>query len=88
MTPLQLSICLHYHTSVTDAPWINSGAALVSGVMSGLVTDNLLIANVVGDSNSPKFQPTEKLHAFVRLLCATPLPEMHWVDPRTKEIAS
>lgn len=29
-----------------------------------------------------RYQPTPLLHAFVEMLCVTPLPELRWVDPR------
>lgn len=34
---------------------------------------------------SQRFVPTQKLHAFVAMLCATPFPQQVWADPRTNE---
>lgn len=83
MTPLELGICLHYHSRVDDVPWIDSGAPIVDGVMKQLVADELLTQNEPSlETDCRRFLPTNKLHAFVDMLCQTPLPIECFCDPR------
>ncbi len=85
MTPLELSICLHYHSSFVDAPFVTSHAPVVDEVFSKLVMHGLLIKERATTTHGHiQFQPTPKLHAFVAMLEATPLPVNAWLDPRTK----
>jgi hypothetical protein len=85
MSPLQLSICLHYHTSPGDAPWIKDHPhlPLQSSIVTQFVDDGLL--EVVHEGER-MYNPTAKLHAFVKLLSQTPLPEQAFVDPRTEQV--
>lgn len=86
MSPLKIGICLHYHGSSVDDPWVDSNAPIVESVMRELVEAGLLIDRLVpGASDRPRqrFTPTPKLHAYVAMLEATPLPEQKWIDPRT-----
>lgn len=79
MTPLDLEILLHYHSRVTDIPWLSSGARIVPEVM-----DRLLLAGYLTrhPGEQPLYRPTALLHAFVTMLCATPAPKAAFVDPR------
>ncbi len=87
MSPLELGICLHYHSRVGDDPWIGSGSPIVDQTMAGLVSDGLLTKVLNGGLNGLcHFQPTDKLHMFVAMLKATPLPQQRWVDPRTSKV--
>ena len=66
--------------------WVFSGAPIVGSTTMGLVESGLIRK---GEANEPReFYPTEKLHLFVEMLCATPLPEQrtHWFDPRTNTV--
>lgn len=83
MTPLEIDLCLHYHTRCDDSPWLDLNAPIKKAVMSDLINAGLLVENI--DSSKRRYDPTEKLQAFVHMLCATPLPEHRWVDPRTKD---
>lgn len=84
MTPLQIGICLHYHSMVDDDPWLESGAAIVAETFRAFVQNGLL-EETMGPKAKRRFDPTPRLHAYISLLCGTPLPEMAWMDPRTKE---
>lgn len=94
MTPLKLGICLHYHSRTDDAEWIDSGSPIVEDTMEDLTNDGLLVDRYSGLSPesaarpNQRFGPTPKLHAFVAMLEATPLPDQRWVDPRTSETIS
>jgi len=78
MTPLKISLCLHYAISAADDPWIDSGAPIVGDTMRDLERDGLLIAY----TEAPKYRPSEKCKAFVELLTRTPLPVPAFIDPR------
>lgn len=84
MTPLELSICLHYHSSCEDMPWVLGDAPCRDGTVGGLIHSGLL---KLEPRKTPlgvmQFQPTARLHAFVAMLTETPLPKQAWVDPRT-----
>lgn len=92
MTPLELEIILHYHSSPTDLPWCvdDDPAPCRDDTMNGLVGAGLLVRerpqNAPGRDNR-QFYPTDKLHAFVEMLCSTPLPQQEWVDPRNLKVA-
>lgn len=85
MTPLELSICLHYHSMGEDMRWCvdENGAPIRGETMDKLMADGLLVMQA---RQTPialmQYQPTPKLHAFVAMLCATPLPVHTWADPR------
>lgn len=82
MSPLELEICLWYHSRTTDMPWIGSGAPIVDEEMDKLISMELLERGHYKDTKM-NYRPTPKLHAFVELLCATPLPIQKWIDPRS-----
>lgn len=83
MTPLELSICLHYHGHCEDMPWVKESAPIKPDTMSRLVSHGLLTLNDPAIVKTGMlYGPTDKLHAFVEMLCATPLPEHRFVDPR------
>lgn len=78
MTPYELGIALHYHTSGVDYPWL--GAPIAHQTKEWFVDNELLFHSPATGST---YYPTEKLHAFCRMLCAVPLPVQCWTDPRT-----
>ncbi|MDZ4345942.1 MAG: hypothetical protein U1E51_26310 [Candidatus Binatia bacterium] len=81
MSPLEIEICLHYHSSVNDMPWVvSSGAPIVDGEMALMVENGLLTSHP--DDEKQKFHPTDKLHVFVAMLEETPLPVARLIDPR------
>lgn len=90
MSPAKLSLCLHYHSSVVDDPWIDSGARIVDDTMLELINDGLLTDEGPGalraSGHQQRFRATQKLHAFVAMLEVTPFPNVGWYDPRNKRI--
>ncbi len=81
MTPLEISIVLHYHTTVTDMPWVLSDAPVRDQVVNGLIENGLIERAGPGDKTI--YVPTEKCRQFALMLCRTPLPQVAWIDPRT-----
>ncbi len=83
MTPLEIKICLHYSTSSEQMPWVSSGAPIVEATMQGLIGVGLITAERFADLPWV-YKPTEKLAAYVEMLCSTPMPKLCFIDPRTK----
>lgn len=86
--PVDLSVILHYHSSAVDHRLVFSGAPVASSVFNELCDDGLLTRNlnVGGTDGKTHYEPTARLHAFVEMLCVTPLPVMAYVDPRTNKV--
>lgn len=81
MTPLELSVCLHYYSSLEDMDWvISSGAPIVDETMRGLTRIGLLTGPY---NEGQRFRKTAKLSGFVAMLMQTPMPLEGWIDPRT-----
>lgn len=82
MTPLIISICLHYHCRVEDYP---GNFPIFDETMSSLIEAGL-IERAKGEMRSKhnmRFQATKKLHAYVDTLCETPLPRLAWINTVT-----
>lgn len=87
MSPLEISICLHYHSTPGDDPWLALNAPIKDNVMGKLVIAGLLERLVNGGINElPHFRATAKLHAYVNMLCLSPLPQQAWIDPRDESV--
>jgi hypothetical protein len=84
MSPLEIEICLHYHSRVDDHPWLSSGAPIVPQVFGGMMENGLLVKCSANPNRC--YEPTGKLHAYAHMLCDTPLPERAWVDKRTNSV--
>lgn len=70
-------------------PWCveEDGAPFRSATMDKLMANGLLVAQARQTPIATmRYQPTQKLHAFVEMLCATPFPLQTWVDPRTDTV--
>ncbi len=67
--------------------WVSSGAPIVESTMQGLVEDGLLVAERFTD-HPWVYKPTDKLAAYVAMLCQTPLPVYSLIDPRNNKAVS
>ena len=93
MTPPEISICLHYYCSPEDMRWCVEldgapcrDATMLGLIERGLIVDTLLDTRPDDPGRGSRFKRTEKLDAFVELLCKTPLPEKKWIDPRDNSV--
>lgn len=93
MTPLELSICLHYHSSCEDMPWVLGNAPIRDEVIGRLTLSGMLVhvSDLEPDGfevarPNKRYYATKKLHSFVEMLCNTPLPVQQWVDPRDNSV--
>lgn len=73
MTPNDIEVLLHYHTCGDPHPRLEATAVKEAKV--GLVRDELLVRNAVGN-----YDTTEKGEAHIRQLCRIPLPTQAWLD--------
>lgn len=81
MTPLQLTMMLHYYAiaepySAND--WQHANSRAVNEQRQILINDDLIEADETSGSG---FRATDRGIAFVEALCATPLPVKKWVMP-------
>lgn len=84
MTPLELEICLWYNSRCEDMPWVMGDAPIRDRVVGELIDLGLLRETPKSDTTM-RYGPTDKLHAFISMLCKTPLPALSWVNPVTNE---
>lgn len=77
MTPLELTMALHYYYSTTDFRDGDFNAPAVREAIERFKRDSLLTHNT-GDSKTAIYTSTERLDVFVEKLCETPLPQLSW----------
>lgn len=80
MTPLQLSILIHYHSLLGDFRDLDAPA--VADAMNRFCDDGMIEYYIF---NSTKFRITEKGNFFVDYLCTIPLPVSIWKIPECEE---
>lgn len=83
MTPLELSILIHYMGHADDFRGGDLSAPAVREAMSAFVDDELLELNheaMPGDGRAA-YRLTSRGVFFVEALCAMPLPVQKWVMP-------
>lgn len=82
MTPLEISILLHYHVTPTDYRDGDFSAPAVRSAMDQFKdTGFLALSEAAADR---VYAATEKTTVFVEALCAVPEPVQHWVIPVTQ----
>lgn len=79
MTPYQIEILIHHHCS--HSRFERDTAPLYIPTVKAFMGDGILTTRPDGSIGT-----TEKGNAIVQMLCATPYPEMKWVDPRINQI--
>jgi hypothetical protein len=75
MTPVALSVILHYHYQTCPHP--EYGSKSVNSTIKAFVADGILM--IIGED---EFRTTERGSVFVEMLCDTPFPIESWKDPR------
>jgi len=89
MTPLHIELMIHYYTSSAEfkrieAPACSEYAKQLVGW--GLLEDSENKVRISNSSVVASYQSTPRGKAFVEMLCNTPLPQLSFIDPRTKEV--
>lgn len=75
MSPLQITIALHYHYCCVDFRDGDFTAPAVREALHLFVDEGLL---EYYPELGMKYQPTEKLDAYVQKLCSINLPKLKW----------
>lgn len=75
MTPYQIEILIHHHTS--SARFERDNAPLYATIVRQFIESGIL--ETLPDGS---IRTTERGVCLVEMLCATPMPKMIWVDPR------
>ena len=83
MTPLQISILLHYHCCAGDFRDGNFNAPVVREVVDGFRESGFLRLTTDDDKRSSIYLATDKTAAYVNALCDVPAPVQQWVVPST-----
>jgi hypothetical protein len=81
MTPLGLSICLHYHVSSDDFRDGDLSAPAVVDEINQLLVGGMLGKHAISPPFANKYYPTPRLRSFIGMLCDTPLPVQVWCHP-------
>jgi len=77
MTPLEISILLHYHVSADDYRNGDFSAPAVRNAIDEFRRDGFLAEAV-----ETYYRITEKGQFYVKALCAVPLPVTTWIIPQ------
>jgi hypothetical protein len=81
MTPLKISILLHYYACGDDFRGGDFSAPAVREAISEFTASDLLAPTPLESDNGPEFTITERGRVYVEALRAVPLPEKRWVVP-------
>lgn len=86
-TPYQIEIMLHYHCSV--GAFVRWRAPIFDETLGDLVSMGLLAPydDGIRPSDPYCYTTTERGRALIEMWCATPIPEMKFVDPRFSDTA-
>lgn len=79
-TPYQINIILHYHCCAGQ--WPLHTAPIFNETVCGMVAEGLLQPSGMNGAKLHIYETTERGKALVEMWCATPIPEMRYVDPR------
>jgi hypothetical protein len=86
MTPCEVEVLMHCYYKSYTAPESECSAvkrALVNFIHDGIIT---LDRDHSGEGEEGVYQTTPRGAALVKMICATPYPELAWLDPRTREV--
>lgn len=75
MSPHDINVLLHHYA--VRAPWPNGDTPAYQGSVRWMVNAELL-----HDGPDGWLATTERGNALVSMLCATPLPQASFIDPR------
>lgn len=78
MTPLEISILLHYHTTPSDYSDGDFSAPAVRSAINEFKDRGYLKESSAHNALST-YQATDKLHAYVKAICNVPEPKQIWI---------
>ena len=79
INPVAIMTLLHCYVYPTLPN--NYETPAVNGVITWLVTNELITPKLDRNDAIEYFDTTEKGKVWVQMLCSTPLPKQAWVDP-------
>lgn len=79
VSPLVISIAIHYHTTVGDFRDGDFDAPAVREALELLVDNGLLKVKAVGLDNAFSYKATDGLAAWIDGLRSVPFPKLTWV---------
>lgn len=79
MTPLEISVLLHYYARPGDFREGDFSAPIITPTLEMFVKRGLLCHHLPGSTQ--KYGSTEATRVFVEALCAVPAPVKRWVMP-------
>ena len=80
-SPAELAIIVHYHAHCEDWDFGNAMPTFLQSTRDRMVELGLLLDHGFSAIAGPRLTPTDRIHAHVEILCATPLPVQKWVSP-------
>lgn len=84
MSPLEIEIALHYHCSAKDYRNGDLSAPAIKDALDMFCAQELL-RKCQPSANWPRsYEPTAKLHAYVRMLESVPFPVQAFVHPENQ----
>lgn len=86
MTPFEIEICLYHYYTGSAALYKSWHVPIGQDTYRDLVADGLLKDEGTLYGGKPMFSGTDKLKAYVQLLCDTPLPRQTFFDPRSNAV--
>lgn len=81
MTPLEISILIHYHCSPTDFRDGDFSAPAVRQAINEFKQTGFIKAAEPSDNVAAAYIGTDKCGVYVQALCAVPEPIQKWVVP-------
>lgn len=75
MSPLEISIALHYHYSCDEFRNGDLSAPAVQDALKYFVMFEMLEYD---EERIPMYEPTERMTAYVKKLCSIDLPSLSW----------
>lgn len=84
MTPLEMSILIHYRCSYSDFRGGDFSAPAVRQAIDQFNDSGFIRVNDAGDQPGPAYVATEKCLAYVTALESVPEPVQRWIIPATQ----
>lgn len=85
MTPLEIRIALHYHSSPEEWDAVYNGGEMTDRIIASLVEAGLLerrkLVTIYPERDKFQHVATDGLRVYVEALEAVPLPTRRWVMP-------
>ena len=83
LTPSDIEVLLHFYMFPEAHPrW--KAPAVVSAIHY-FIGEKMLVEDLKSPGERRVYHVTERGGKFIEMLCETPIPELEWIDPRSKK---